>query len=107
MLVVLLILLAVLWFFGYIHLAIFTIPNITLFAINGQPITLWNLLIFLVIAAIIGALPNPLRAIAGVFLVLWVLSVLGIFAFAGMSSMLVIALIVGLVAYLVSGMGTI
>ena len=107
MLVILIALLGVLWFFGYIHLSIFTIPDITLFAINGQPITLWNLLIFLVIAAIIGALPNPFRAIAGVFLVLWVLSILGILAFAGMSSMLVVALIVGLVAYLVSGMGTI
>lgn len=107
MLIVLIVLLAVLWYLGYIHLAIFSIPDTTLFAINGHPITLWNLLIFLVIAAIVGALPNPFRAIAGVFLILWVLSLFGIIAFAGMSSMLVIALIVGLVAYLVSGIGAI
>ena len=107
MLVFLLVLLAILWFFGYIHIATFAIPDATLFAINGHPVTLWNLLIFLVIAAIVGVLPNPFRAIAGVFLILWVLAVLGIFAFAGLSSILVIAIIVGLIAYLVSGVGTI
>jgi hypothetical protein len=105
MLLFLLILLAFLWFFGYIHIAMFAVPDLTLFAINGHPVTLWNLLIFFVIAAIIGVLPNPFRAIAGVFLVLWVLAVLGIFAFAGMSSILVVAIIVGLLAYIVSGFG--
>jgi len=107
MLLFLLIVLAILWFFGYVQISAFAIPDMTLFAINGHSITLWNLLIFLVIAAIVGVLPNPFRAIAGVFLVLWVLAVLGIVAFAGLSSILVIAIIVGLLVYLVSGMGTI
>ncbi len=103
MLVFLLILLAVLWFLGYVQISTFAIPNPVLFAINGHDITLWNLLIFFVIATIIGVLPNPFRAIAGVFLVLWVLAVFGILAFSGLSSILVIAIIVGLVAYLIGG----
>ena len=107
MLAFLLILLIVLWFLGYVQIATFAVPDLTLFAINGHPITLWNLLIFLVIATVIGVLPNPFRAIAGVFLVLWVLAVLGILAFAGLSSMLVIAVIVGLLAYLIGGFRTI
>ncbi len=107
MLLFLLIILIALWFFGYISVIFFALPDLTLFAINGHPITLWNALIFLVVAAVIGILPNPFRAIASVFLVLWVLAVLGILAFAGFSSMLVIAIIVGLMVYLVSGIGTI
>src|SRR5579864_8086993 len=103
MLVFLLIILIALWFFGYITVSMFAFPDVTLFAINGHPITLWNLLIFLVIAAIVGALPGPFRAIAGVFLVLWVLAVLGILAFSGLSSILVVAVIVGLLFYIISG----
>lgn len=103
MLIFLLVILIILWFFGYIQIQGLIIPDITLFVINGNPITLWNLLIFLVIAVIIGVLPNPFRAIASVFLVLWVLAVLGILAFAGLSNIIVIAIIVGLIIYLVSG----
>jgi len=103
MLAFLLILLIVLWFLGYVQISAFAIPNMTLFAINGHPITLWNLLIFFVIATVIGILPNPFRAIAAVFLALWVLAVLGILAFSGLSSIIVVAVIVGLMAYLVGG----
>jgi hypothetical protein len=105
MLAILLILLIVFWFLGYVQISTFAIPDTTLFAINAHPITLWNLLIFIVIATIIGVLPNPFRAIAGVFLVLWVLAVFGILAFTGLSSMLILAVIIGLAVYLVSGFG--
>ena len=107
MLAFLLVLLVILWFLGYVQISTFAIPDTTLFAINGHPITLWNLLIFLVIAAIVGVLPGPFRAVAGVFLVLWVLAVLGILAFTGLSNILVVAVIVGLLAYLIGGFRTI
>jgi hypothetical protein len=103
MLIILLIILIILWFFGYIQISGLTIPDLTLFSINGHPITLWNILILLVVAIIIGVLPNPFRAIASVFLVLWILAVLGILAFAGMSNIIVIAIIIGLIIYVVSG----
>jgi hypothetical protein len=103
MLVGLLIVLIILWFLGYIHIQGLNIPDITLFSINNHPITLVNLLILLVIGVIIGVLPNPFRAIASVFLVLWILSVLGILAFTGLSSILVISIIAGLILYLLNG----
>ncbi len=101
MLKVLLIILILLWFGGYLRVSAFTIPDLVLFNINGQPITLWNVLILLVIASVIGILPGPFRGIAGVLFILWILSVLGIIAFGELSSMLVIAIIVGLILYLI------
>jgi hypothetical protein len=99
MLAALLVILIILWFLGYIHIDGLTIPDISLFTINGHTITLINLLTFLVISAIVGALPSPFRQIAGVALLLWVLSILGILAIGGLSSLLVIAIILGLIAY--------
>src|SRR5579872_5456286 len=102
MVVGILIALIVLWFLGYIHIQGVAIPNIPLFTINGQLITLWSLLIFFLLVGLVSILPRPFREIAGVLFVLWVLSVLGI-VIAGLSSMLVIAIIVGLVIYLLQG----
>lgn len=100
MLGVIILLLVVLWFFGYVRLDAFPVPDITLFTLNGNPVTIWNLLIFFVIVWAIGVLPSPLRQIAFVILVLWILSILGILAFAGLSSILIWALIIGVVAAL-------
>lgn len=96
----LLIILIFLWFLGYLRVEALPIPDLILFNINGQPITLWNILILLVVSILIGLLPRPFKEIAGVMLILWILSVLGILAFAGLSSMLVIAIIIGLILYL-------
>ncbi len=101
MLETLLLVLIVLWLLGYLSIDGLVIPDFSLFSINGQPITLWNLLTLLVLSAVIGVLPSPFRQMAGVLLVLWVLSVLGILAFGGLSSMILIAIIVGLILYLV------
>lgn len=92
----LLVALVILWFLGYIRLDALPIPDTVLFTINGQPITLWNILILLVIGWVIGILPSPLREIAGIVLILWILSTLGFIAIAGLPSILVLAVIVGL-----------
>ncbi len=99
----LLVILVVLWFLGYVHISGLVVPDAVLFTVNGQPITLWSVLILAVVAWLIGVLPRPFREIASVILVLWVLSVLGILAFAGLSNLLVLAIIVGLVFYLLGG----
>ncbi len=99
----LLIILIILWLLGYIHISIFTVPDLTLFSINGQPITLWNILILFVIGTLIGVLPSPFREIAGVLLILWILSVLGIIAIAGLSNILIIAIILGLILFILKG----
>lgn len=98
MLQVLLIILVVLWLLGYISIPWFVIPNPVLFQINGHPVTLINLLTLLVIAWLIELLPYPLNIIAGVILLLWILSILGILAIGAWSQIFVIAIIVGIIA---------
>lgn len=104
MLIGLLVILIILWFLGYIHIQGLSIPDVTLFMINGQPVTLWNILILLVIASLLGILPRPFREIAGVLLLLWILSILGIIAIAGLSNLLVLAVIIGVIVAVVSSL---
>ncbi len=96
MLGLIIIILIILWIFGYVNIIGF-IPDLVLFNINGQPITLWSILILAVVSWAISILPSPIREIAAVLLLLWVLSILGILAFGGLSSLLVVAIIVGLI----------
>lgn len=103
MLVALLIVLVVLWVLGFLPTGI-NIPNITFFTINGRDITLFNLIVLAVISWIVGIIPSPFRLVASVLLVLWVLSVLGILAFAGLSQWLVLTIIVGLAFYVLRGL---
>jgi hypothetical protein len=97
MLELILVILVLLWLTGNLNLVGVQIPNLSLLVVNGRMITLIDLLVFLVILWAIGVLPSPIREIAGVILVLWVLSVLGFIALAGLSNILVIAVIVGLI----------
>lgn len=97
MLVTIVIILAILWFLGYAPLSGISIPNPILFVINNHSVTLWEILILAVIGWAIGILPRPLQAIASVLLILWVLSTLGIFAVAGLSNIIVLVIIVGLI----------
>jgi hypothetical protein len=101
MLMTLLVLLVVLWFFGYIHISNLSLPDISLFAVNGHIVTLLEVLIFVVIVFAVGVLPTPLRQIGFALVVLWVLSTLGVIAIAGLAPLVVIAIIVGLIAALV------
>lgn len=104
MLEILLLILIILWFFGYIRIEQIPIPDLYLFSINGNQISLWDLLILTVVAWAISILPTPFRQIAGVVLILWILAVLGIIALAGinLASIFVIAIIVGLIFALFS-----
>jgi hypothetical protein len=95
-----LVILIALWVLGYLRIPGLVIPNIVLFTFNGVPITLWNVLILLVVAWAIGVLPRPFREIAGILLLLWILSTLGVLAITGLSSLLIIAIIIGLAMYL-------
>lgn len=100
MLLLLLVVLLVLWLLGYGPLQVL---HIKLFAFNSHIVTLWDVLIFLVVIYLIDTLPRPFREIAAVLLVIWFLSTLGFIAIAGLSNLLIISLIVGLVLYIVSG----
>jgi hypothetical protein len=103
MLTWLVIILIILWLLGYVSVDYINLPNITLFTLNGQPITIWNILMLLVIGWIISILPSPIREIGGVLLILWILSLLGILAIAGLSNLIMIAIIVGLIFFILKG----
>jgi hypothetical protein len=100
---VIILVLIILWFLGYVRVGNINIPDLALFTLNGNSISLWDILIFAVIVWAIGVLPSPLRQIAMVALLLWVLSTLGILAIAGLSSLIIIAFILGLIFFLLGG----
>jgi hypothetical protein len=93
MIVTIVIILAILWFLGYVPLSGIFI----LFTINNHPVTLWEVLILVVVGWAIGILPRSLQAIASVLLLLWILSVLGILAIAGLPNIIILVIIVGLI----------
>ena len=103
MLFIILVVLLGLWFLGYAPVAGVHIPNTVLFSINNHPITLWNVLVVFAVLWAISILPRPFREIASVLLLLWVLSVVGIFAIAGLSNVILIAIIVGFGYYIFLG----
>jgi len=102
MITMLVIVLVLLWFFGYVRIDGINLPDTTLFSINNLPITLWDILILVIVSWAISIIPTPFREIAGVILILWVLSVLGVIALAGvnLASIFVIAIIIGLIVSL-------
>lgn len=97
MLIGIVVILIILWFFGYAPISGISIPNVVLFTINNHPVTLWEILIFAVIGWAIGILPRPFQAVASVLLLLWILSVLGILAIAGLSNIIVLVIIVAII----------
>ena len=104
MIIAILVLLFLLWLVGYVTVPGLVLPNYTLFYINSRVVDLWNLLTFIILVWLVSILPNPFRVIAGVLLLLWVLAFLGIISvFAGLPSLIVGIIIVGLFFYLISG----
>lgn len=104
MLILLLVVLIILWAAGYLPATGIVIPDITFFVINGYSVTLLNFIALAVISWIIGILPHPFRLIASILLVVWALSVIGVFAFAGLSQWLMLTIIVGLLFYVIRSM---
>lgn len=97
MIIAIVIVLIVLWFLGYAPITGISIPNIVLFTINNHPVTLWELLILGVVSWAISILPRPFQIAGSVLLLLWILSVLGILAIGGLSNIIVLVIIVGLI----------
>src|SRR6266436_3341514 len=85
MLILILFLLFLFWLLGYGTIAVMPFP---LFSFMNRVITLWDLLIFFIIMWLIGILPGPFREIASIIFILWILSVFGIVAIAGMANLL-------------------
>lgn len=98
MLAAIVVILIVLWLLGYAPISGIYIPNVVLFSLNSHPVTLWEILILAAVGWAIGLLPRPFQAVASVLLLLWVLSVLGILAIAGLSDVIILLIIAGLIA---------
>ena len=79
--------------------------EVTVATINGNAISLWDLIAFVLIASLIGILPRPFREIFAVVLALWTLSVLGVLAIGGLSTILLLAILVGTAIYLFTDFG--
>jgi hypothetical protein len=103
MLFALVLFLIILWVLGLLPQGGINIPNITFFTLNNHPVTLWNLLTLIVISWIISIIPNPFRTIASILMLVWVVSILGLLPFTGIDSWLLLAIIVGLVFYVIRG----
>lgn len=99
MLAVLVIILAVLWVFGYIRIDGLNIPDMALFTINNQVVSIIDLMLLALVGTAISLLPSPLREVGGVLLILWILAVLGVLSIAGIGlpSIIMFAIIIGLV----------
>src|SRR5690348_7790007 len=97
MIVALIVILGILWLLGLLPVVGIGIPTLPLFIINGHPITLWSILILLVISSAISILPRPFQIVASLLLLLWILSELGILAITGLSHIIILAIIIGLV----------
>lgn len=80
--------------------------DVTIATINRQAISLWDLIAFILIVSLIGILPRPFREIFAVVLMLWTLSVLGIIAVGGLSTILLFGILIGTVVYLVTDYGS-
>lgn len=100
MLSIILFLLVIFWFMGYGPLEALRIP---LFHFGRLTVNLWDVLIFLLIVYLIDALPGPIRSVVVIALIIWLLGFFGIIAIPALSNIVVIAVILGLGLYLISG----
>lgn len=94
MLAAVLIILVLLWFFGFLRLDFLN------YVIIGD-LTLLNIIIIgLILYFIFSISPSFLRVILGIALIIYILSALGIIAVFGLANIAVLAVIIAVVLYL-------
>ena len=105
MLVALIVVLFILWLLGFLQIENLGVLRTPVVRVNEAVVTLLDILIGLAIIAVIAVLPGPLGIAAGVLFVLWLLSLAGLIAIEGISlgALILLALIVGLLVYLLTG----
>lgn len=108
MLATIIVILAILWVLGYINVSGINFPDTALFTINGQIVSIIDLMFFLIVLLAISMLPRPFREISGVLLILWLLAVLGIINIVGVGlpAIFMFALIIGLIVSLINSRRT-
>ena len=103
MLAYLLIILVILWLLGVVRIPILHFIDIPILSIAGRAVGLIDLLKFVLIIWLIRILPSPVREIVTIFLIIWLLSFFGLFFIGGLSNILVLLLIIGLIMYFFGG----
>ncbi len=100
---IILLLLIILWILGYLSVPGLTVPRFPLFYLGVHPVTLWDILVFILILWIAGIAPSPFREIFWAAVVLWLLTVVGILVITGFQTLLVLAVIIGVAMSLLHG----
>ena len=93
MLGIVLILLSILLISGHLGFDTFDTPNYVISQFNGHPITLIQILIFLVVIWAVSLLPKLIREIVLLLLVVWVLSLLGFISLIGVPDLFILAIL--------------
>ena len=95
--------LVVLWILGIVRVPWLVMPHFPSLTILGFTLTIQNLAVMAILVWIASSLGGPFRQIVWVLVVLWILSALGIIAIGGLSNLIVVGIVVGLVLALVRG----
>lgn len=93
--------LVVLWLAGVVNVPWLMKPNFPSLNILGFNITIGNLLVLAILLWILSSLGGPFRQIIWALVVLWLLSALGVIAIGGLTNLLIIGVVVGLVLSMV------
>lgn len=93
--------LVVLWLAGVVKIPWLMRPNFPTLDILGLHISLGNVLVLILLLWILSSLGGPLRQIIWAVVILWLLSALGVIAIGGLSNLLIIGIVVGLVLSIV------
>ena len=100
MLIILLTVIILLWLVGFISIPASSFLTSPVLYFNGRPIGLWDLIVFFVLVWVVSILPQPVKGGVILLLLLWILSLLGILAFSGMGSVLLLLLIVAVILHI-------
>lgn len=94
-----LIILLALFLLGFLHIPGINITDFKLFVINSHLITLYDVLIVLVVFGLIALLPKILKLVTGALFIIWILATLGFIVVQGLSTIILVTLILIVVGY--------
>lgn len=91
----------ILWLLGVIAIPWLTLPHLTILSVLGYTFTLQRLLILGLLIWLSLSAGAPFRQMFWVFVILWLLTTFGIIVVGGMPTLIVIAIVVGLILSLI------
>ena len=86
-----------LWLLGVINIPWLTMPHFPIFSVLGYSVTIQRLLIFGIVIWLASSLGSPFRQILWVFIILWLLSTIGIIGAIATGTLILVSIVVGLI----------